>query len=131
VLAGDLPSMETPQLTPVTAGTNWSGFYVGLNGGATKGSTGWSNPTGAWLLANSPRFPSNSEQVGLIAGGTVGWNFQSGAWVFGVEGDIDVADNTSNGVCGGVYGVGGYHWYCRTKTNLAHLNFEWVTEPGF
>lgn len=118
MLAGDLPSMGTAQPTQVTAGTNWSGFYVGLNGGATKGATGWSNPTGAWLLANSPRFPSNSEQVGLIAGGTVGWNFQSGAWVFGVEGDIDVADNTSNGVCGGVYGVGGYHWYCKTKTNL-------------
>ena len=117
-LAVDLPLLDNATPTPVAVGTNWAGLYVGLHGGTTKGSTNWSNPTGASLLANSPRFPSRSEQVGLIAGANIGWNFQAGDWVFGIEGDFDVADNTSNGVCGGVYGVGGFHWYCRTKTNF-------------
>lgn len=58
---------------------NWTGFYVGLNGGYMWGSSEWSGSAGNFEVA--PK--------GFIGGGTFGYNFQSGAWVFGIEGDID------------------------------------------
>jgi outer membrane immunogenic protein len=64
-----------PYLAPVY---NWTGFYIGANGG---GGFGWSK----WDTTNSFN-PS-----GGVAGGTIGYNYQLGAAVLGVEGDIDWA----------------------------------------
>jgi|SRR5579872_299945 len=61
----------------VSPAYNWSGFYLGLNGGGGWGHSSWSaNATGIGL-------------AGGQAGGTVGYNQQLGRIVFGIEGDID------------------------------------------
>ena len=62
---------------PVVQPYNWSGLYLGINGGGGWGRSWWSaNTTGVNLS-------------GALAGGTAGYNLQLGKAVFGVEGDID------------------------------------------
>jgi outer membrane immunogenic protein len=67
---------------------NWTGFYVGVNGGGAFGSSAW-NSTGSFNIS------------GGLVGGTVGYNYQWGQAVWGVEGDIDWADinGTTNTLC--------------------------------
>jgi outer membrane immunogenic protein len=56
---------------------NWTGFYLGANGGGGWGHSFWNtNTTGINLSGGQ-------------AGGTLGYNRQIGSAVFGVEGDID------------------------------------------
>ena len=56
---------------------NWTGFYLGANGGGGWGHSFWNtNTTGIDLSGGQ-------------AGGTLGYNRQLGNVVFGVEGDID------------------------------------------
>jgi outer membrane immunogenic protein len=56
---------------------NWTGFYLGANGGGGWGHSSWNaNTTGVNLSGGQ-------------AGGTIGYNRQLGNVVFGVEGDID------------------------------------------
>ena len=55
---------------PAYVGVNWSGLYVGVNGGY-----GWS------------RTPT-CHPAGAFGGGQIGYNFQRGNIVFGIETDI-------------------------------------------
>jgi outer membrane immunogenic protein len=55
---------------------NWSGFYVGVNGGG-----GWATST--WDTAGS------FNVSGGVIGGTAGMNWQIGHAVLGLEGDVD------------------------------------------
>ena len=65
---------------PVSAAYNWSGFYLGANGGGAWGDSRWQG-TGNGKVDLS----------GGMAGGTAGFNWQTGSVVLGVEGDIDWA----------------------------------------
>jgi outer membrane immunogenic protein len=59
---------------------NWSGFYLGVNGGGGWGHSNWN---------------TNSDRIGLsggLVGGTAGYNWQIGNAVLGLEGDIDWAN---------------------------------------
>src|ERR1051325_4499268 len=79
--AADLPRGSMPYKAPAyVAQYNWTGFYLGINGGAGWGSSDWNMFTGI----------SNSPSGGMI-GGTAGYNWQGAGspWVFGLEGDID------------------------------------------
>jgi outer membrane immunogenic protein len=71
---------------------NWSGFYVGINGGGGFGRSDWSGfGTGGFDVS------------GGMVGGTIGYNYQAGPWVFGVEGDLDWTNlngSTTAGGCG-------------------------------
>ena len=58
---------------------NWTGFYVGINGGGGWGHSDWSNPSGT----------ADAKLSGSLVGGTLGYNYQVGQAVFGLEGDID------------------------------------------
>lgn len=103
--AADLPSVKgfSPAIEAQEA--SWEGLYVGVNYGSAWGITNWSNPAGAYLLENTPRFPASSAQGGVFGGGTLGYNHQVGPYVFGIEGDVDVTSLHGNAVCGGVYGT--------------------------
>ncbi|MGH6771795.1 MAG: outer membrane protein [Xanthobacteraceae bacterium] len=76
--AADLPRRydPAPVRAPVYGLYNWTGFYIGINGGGGWGHSDWTSAGG---------FDLNG---GLI-GGTIGYNWQSGPMVFGLEGDID------------------------------------------
>lgn len=56
---------------------NWSGFYLGLNGGGGWGHSWWRDATTGVGLS------------GGQFGGTAGYNWQLGQTVLGLEGDID------------------------------------------
>jgi opacity protein-like surface antigen len=70
---------------PAGPGTNWTGAYIGAQGGYGWGKTQWPDLFGAVPpFGNLPR----SDNSGWLAGGTAGVNAQSGRFVFGVEGEI-------------------------------------------
>jgi outer membrane immunogenic protein len=73
---------------------NWTGGYVGINGGYMWGSTEFTNAAGT-TFGTSPK--------GWLVGGTIGYNWQKGALVFGVEGDynwVDLDGTDASVVCG-------------------------------
>ena len=80
--------VPNPSFAPVPAapGTNWTGAYIGAQGGYGWGQTQWPNFFGVAALGGGslPRFDNS----GWLAGGTIGVNAQSGRFVFGVEGEI-------------------------------------------
>ena len=68
---------------------DWSGFYIGANGGWGSSHKCWENLTGAGVFfANE----GCHNATGGVAGGQMGYRFQSGAFVFGVEAQGDWAD---------------------------------------
>jgi iron complex outermembrane recepter protein len=75
---------------PTLAAVNWTGVYLGVNGGFTFGGSDW---TDSVTGASSNVFNTS----GFVFGGTLGANYQVGAWVFGVEADGDWADSSGFG----------------------------------
>ena len=88
--AADLP-MEPVYKAPVVATVyNWTGFYIGANGGY-----GWGQQDPFGVLTN--RFDAFSVPFsGWMFGGTVGAQIQSGHVVIGLEADIDWAKITGS-----------------------------------
>src|SRR5215472_15752066 len=72
------------------AAVNWTGIYLGVNGGFTFGGSDW---TDSVTGASSNVFNTS----GFVFGGTLGANYQAGPWVFGVEADGDWADSSGFG----------------------------------
>jgi outer membrane immunogenic protein len=93
--AADLPRREAmPAKAPAYVPPplyNWTGFYVGINGGGGFGRSDFSAP-----------FASGSfDTSGGLVGGTVGYNWQMDPVVFGLEGDIDWSNIRGSATCGG------------------------------
>jgi outer membrane immunogenic protein len=74
--AADMPA-KAPLYQAAAPVFNWSGFYVGVNGG------------GLWGRTNQPEPDVFMDIHGGFAGGTAGYNWQAGNWVWGLEGDGD------------------------------------------
>jgi outer membrane immunogenic protein len=69
---------------------NWSGFYAGLNGGYSAGSTSYAYSTGGVPAASGTLSPGS-----FIGGAQLGYNYQAGVLVFGVEGDVAWRNGTA------------------------------------
>jgi outer membrane immunogenic protein len=84
--AADLP-VQAYKSAPVVAQVyNWTGFYIGVNGGY-----GWGTQDPLTLF--SDRFDRTSfSNSGGMFGGTIGAQIQQGYVVLGVEGDLDWAN---------------------------------------
>ena len=82
--AADLssPSYKAPAYS-APAYSNWTGFYVGLNGGYGFGKSSWTDATGLTT--------GDFNVEGGMVGGTLGYNLQTGSWVWGLEGDLDAS----------------------------------------
>jgi outer membrane immunogenic protein len=68
---------------------NWTGFYLGVNGGGAWGRSFWDS-AGPFDVS------------GGLVGGTIGYNYQFSSVVLGVEGDGDWSDirgGTTNAAC--------------------------------
>jgi outer membrane immunogenic protein len=111
VMAADMP---VPQAAPVPPPTyfpayyNWTGIYLGANGGYGFGQSRWSNAG-----VSSGNFSTN----GFLAGGTLGANYQTGSYLVGFEGDIDwsnVQGSTSAATCAALGAAAGTT--CQTKS---------------
>ena len=90
--AADLPPRYpvAPRAPIYNAGYNWTGFYLGLNGGYGWGRSTWDGVD---------RFNVS----GGLFGVTAGYNYQYNQVVFGIEGDVDwsgVKGSTLTGICG-------------------------------
>jgi outer membrane immunogenic protein len=96
--AADLSRQQQIYKAPayVAPVNNWTGFYIGLNGGGGWGSSNWNG------------VPAKFDVSGGMVGGTLGYNWQFGTWVVGLEGDIDWS-NINGSDCGG---------FCQTKNDF-------------
>jgi outer membrane immunogenic protein len=86
-------------LPPVNSMPDWSGLYIGFNGGYGFGSSSVSaNFFGPIVTAGEPLgFSTAGNPAGAVFGGQVGYNWQWASLVFGVEGDFDAATLTASG----------------------------------
>ena len=87
--AADLPrpSYKAPEYS-APAYANWSGFYVGINGGYGFGTSNWDVPA----IDTAPK--------GVLVGATLGYNYQTGVWLWGIEGDLDYSLMKGSATCG-------------------------------
>jgi outer membrane immunogenic protein len=81
------PYAKAPAM--IAAVYDWSGFYIGVNGGWGSSHKCWDLYTAAGALVGSE---GCHDATGGVAGGQIGYRWQAGAWVFGVEGQGDWAD---------------------------------------
>jgi outer membrane immunogenic protein len=90
--AADLPAkVYTKAPAMVAAVYDWSGFYIGANGGGGWSRKCWDN-TNSVALGIIPAFGEGCTNAsGGVAGGQIGYRWQSANWVFGVEGQGDWA----------------------------------------
>src|ERR1700712_2553860 len=87
--AADLAARPYTKAPPMIAAVyDWSGFYIGANGG-------WGSSHNSWD-ANSPLFATGPEgshdASGGTVGGQVGYRWQAGTFVFGLEAQGNWAD---------------------------------------
>jgi outer membrane immunogenic protein len=85
--AADLPARTYTKAPPYVAATvyDWSGFYIGANGGY-----GWSRDCRRNVSIGLDLGCYNA--TGGVVGGQVGYRWQSAGWVFGLEAQGDWAD---------------------------------------
>jgi outer membrane immunogenic protein len=103
--AADLPLKAPPAAPPPVS--NWTGFYIGINGGAGWGTAASSidlSALGGTTLIGGVgslgSFPVGSHELnGFLGGGQVGYNWQTGNIVLGVEGDGDWANIQGTAPC--------------------------------
>lgn len=77
------PYTKAPVVAP-TPIYNWTGCYIGAQGGGTWGRTGYDLD-----IPPTPDSGFDFHANGGVAGGHGGCNYQVGAFVFGVEGDAE------------------------------------------
>jgi len=108
-LAADLPTPNLPPPLPAAV-YNWTGFYLGINGGFGTGNSNWSDGP----IGTTGSFPTS----GFLIGGTVGVNYQLGEYVFGIEGDGDWTNlhGNSGSTCGAIAAVVPPPVSCQTQS---------------
>jgi|DewCreStandDraft_4_1066084.scaffolds.fasta_scaffold39235_1 outer membrane immunogenic protein len=94
--AAELPSAAQPtaRVRPQVATVHdWTGVYVGVNGG-----WGWGRTTGAFypLLAGFGAGTGNFSIDGAVSGGQAGFNYQIANWILGIEADWNAASIHAN-----------------------------------
>jgi outer membrane immunogenic protein len=93
--AADLPARTyTKAPAVVAAAYDWSGFYMGINGGGGFSHKCWDLTTP--LVVGGGAVPPGPEGChdasGVTVGGQIGYRWQSADWVFGLEAQGNWAD---------------------------------------
>ncbi len=98
--AADLPRRQAmPTKAPAYVAYNWSGLYLGINGGWGFGTSNFRGIPGT----------GNFDIDGGMVGGTLGYNWQFGQTVVGLETDLDWSNINGTAACGA--------FNCRTRNN--------------
>ena len=71
---------------------DWSGFYIGANGGGGSSRKCWDRNTAVGGVAIAAASEGCHDATGGTVGGQIGYRWQSGAWVFGLEAQGNWAD---------------------------------------
>lgn len=142
--AGPYTKAPGPMISPVY---DWSGFYVGINGGGGSNRSCWELVGAAGGLASE----GCHNATGGTVGGLFGYRWQSTNWVFGVEvqgnwagftGDnvstlIPAQQNQSRIDAFGLFtGQVGYDWsnmllYVKGGAAVVDVRYDIFTAPGF
>src|SRR5262245_38210216 len=90
--AADLAARPYTKAPPVVAAVyDWTGFYVGVNGGCGRSRNGWtSTAVGGAPFARASEGCQDAD--GGTVGGQIGYRWQTGSWVFGLEAQGNWAD---------------------------------------
>jgi outer membrane immunogenic protein len=83
-LAADLPARvytKAPVVAPVAA-YNWTGCYIGGNGGGVWVRKNWTRTT-------TQQFMGSHDADSWLGGVQAGCNYEVSNWVFGIQGDYD------------------------------------------
>jgi outer membrane immunogenic protein len=92
--AADLATKAPAYRAPPVMLTNWSGLFIGVEGGG-----GWGRDS---LFFPGPLTATGGfDTSGAVAGGVIGYNWQTpgSSWVFGLEGNFDWADIKGTTIC--------------------------------
>jgi outer membrane immunogenic protein len=111
-LAADLPARPYTKAPPVVAAAfDWSGFYIGANGGGAWSGKCWDvdpftifNPAFGTILFTGPEGCHTAS--GATAGGQIGYRWQRAAFVFGVEAQGNWANLTGSNPSQNVFFAG-------------------------
>jgi outer membrane immunogenic protein len=142
--AADLAARPVYTKAPpmMAAAYDWSGFYLGINGGWAQSNDRRTDPTGAVFGDYNPN--------GGTVGGQAGYRWQAGQFVFGLEAQgnwADVSGSTANLLApagtirskmdafGLFTGQVGYSWnnvllYAKGGAAVTDRNYEFVTAGG-
>jgi outer membrane immunogenic protein len=119
--AADLPARtytKAPAMVPAVY--DWSGFYIGINGGGGSSHNCWDlnndGINGTGLIAPAVSEGCHNPTGGTV-GGQIGYRWQSTNWVFGVEVQSNWADFNGSNVSN-FYGPG---FTNQTKTEAFGL----------
>ena len=88
--AADLAARPYTKAAPMMAPVyNWTGFYIGANGGGGWARKCWDfvTPAGAFIASEGCH-----DATGATVGGQVGYRWQASNWVFGLEAQGNWAD---------------------------------------
>src|SRR5438132_3853579 len=88
--AADLAARPYTKAPPpmVAAVYDWTGFYIGANGGLGSSRKCWAS-----IVPNLLIGPEGChDATGGTAGGQIGYRWQASSWVFGIEGQGNWAD---------------------------------------
>jgi len=87
-VAADM-AVKAPPPAPLPVIYNWTGFYIGANGG-------WGQSRDCWglvpLAGGAVIDEGCASRSGGVLGGQIGYRWQASQWVFGVEAQGDWAD---------------------------------------
>jgi len=126
-LAASASAADMPTKGPVSKAVapiyNWTGFYIGIEGGGGWADTQHTNATNG---VNS----GTTRISGGLFGGTYGYNAQFGSWVLGLEGDFSwsgikkdfVTLNNNNFCTVGFECVTNLRWL---GTDRARVGYAW------
>jgi len=90
--AADLAARPYTKAAPMIAAVyDWSGFYLGINGGWGSSHTCYTNIAVAGVRL-APLGEGCHDSTGGTVGGQLGYRWQSGNWVFGLEAQGNWAD---------------------------------------
>ena len=91
-IAADLAARPYTKAPPMIAALyDWSGFYIGINGG-------WGSSNNSWDALAPFGSEGSHDASGGTVGGQVGYRWQAGTWVFGVEAQGNWADFSGSNV---------------------------------
>jgi outer membrane immunogenic protein len=101
--AADLAARPYTKAPPpaIAAIYDWSGFYIGINGGGGSAHKCWDflDTTGAVTGVPGTLVGEGCHNAtGGTVGGQIGYRWQTGQWVFGVEGQGNWADFTGDNI---------------------------------
>ena len=87
-------AVKAPPPAPLPVIYNWSGFYIGGNGGWGQSRNCWDFVDVAGVVFGE----GCRERSGGVVGGQIGYRWQANQWVFGLEAQGDWADLTNERV---------------------------------